>query len=127
MFGKRKPLTKDFFDQFFVLNNVFLVLSVILFIIYFILSLFDFKSSIRALMCYGSWVLMATVLKIILKRLRNELRLRAYDYPIMCVVAIINLFAWFTYPTNIILSILTVIGMAFSYRAWAKNKGQEVQ
>jgi hypothetical protein len=40
MFGKRKPLTKDFFDQFFVLNNVFLVLSVILFIIYFILSLF---------------------------------------------------------------------------------------
>jgi hypothetical protein len=78
-------------------------------------------------MCYGSWVLMATVLKIILKRLRNELRLRAYDYPIMCVVAIINLFAWFTYPTNVILSILTVIGMAFSYRAWAKNKGQEVQ
>ena len=101
---KRKPLTKDFFDQFFVLNNVFLVFSIFLFIIYLILSLFDFKSSIRSLMCYGSWVLMAVVMRIILKRLRKALRLRGYDYPIMCFVA-----------------------MAYSYREWTENKGQEAQ
>ena len=70
---------------------------------------------------------MAVVMRIILKRLRKELRLRGYDYPIICFVAIINLFVWLSYPTNIILSILTVVAMAYSYRAWTKNKGQESQ
>ena len=70
---------------------------------------------------------MAVVMRIILKRLRKELRLRGYDYPIMFFVAIINLFVWLSYPTNIILSILTVVAMAYSYRAWTKNKGQEAQ
>ena len=70
---------------------------------------------------------MAVVMRIILKRLRKELRFRGYDYPIMCFVAIINLFVWLSYPTNIILSILTVVAMAYSYRAWTKNKGQEAQ
>ena len=47
---------------------------------------------------------MPVVMRIILKRLRKELRLRGYDYPIMCFVA-----------------------MSYSYRAWTKNKGQEAQ
>jgi hypothetical protein len=64
---------------------------------------------------------MSTVLRIILKRLRKGLRYRAYDYPIICFVAIINLFVWFSYPTNVILSILTLVALVFSYRAWKRN------
>ena len=51
--------------------------------------------------------------------------MKSYEYLIGCLVVIINFVVWFSYPINIILSILCVIGMAVSYRAQNRRLKEE--
>ena len=105
------------YGKAFVLANVFLIFSIIIFSIYLIAPLLGGKLSTSALIHYGSWIFLALAMRILSQRSRRGQRIREYEYLIACLVAIINLVVWFSYPINIVLSILSVVGIAISYRA----------
>lgn len=115
----RNPLKNkaQIYSQAFALANLFLIFSVIMFSIYLVVPLLGGKLSVSALTHYGSWIFLALGMRIISQRVRRGLRIRAYEYLISCLVVIINFVLWFSYPINIILSILSVVGLAISYRA----------
>jgi|WetSurSiteA1Bulk_404760.scaffolds.fasta_scaffold166074_2 hypothetical protein len=123
----KKPLKnkKQLYNQAFFLANAFLIFSIIMFSIYFAAPILGGKPSISALIHCGSWILLALGMRIMSQRARRGLRIRAYEYLLGCLVAIINFVVWFSYPINIILSILSVVGMAISYRAQNKRLKEE--
>jgi hypothetical protein len=115
---------KEIYSKTFILANLFLIFSVIMFSIYLGAPLLGGKLSVKALTHYGSWTAMAIGIRIVSQRGRKGLKIRAYEYLIVCLVAIVNFAIWFSYPINIILSILIIVGTAISYRAHNKRMSQ---
>jgi|GEM_PF-3768526 len=116
---------KEIYGMTFVLVNFFLIFSVIMFLIYLGAPLLGGNLSVIALIHYGSWIAMAIGISIVSQRGRKGLKIRAYEYVIVCLVAIVNFAIWFSYPINIILSILSIVGTAISCRAHNKRMSQE--
>lgn len=115
---------KQLYKLIFVVSNAFLVFSIIIFSIYLVAPLLGGKLSFKALTHYGTWILLALGAIIFSQRARRGLRIRLYEYMICCCAVIINVVIWFSYPINIILGILCIIGMVISYRA-QNNKNNE--
>ncbi|RJQ53423.1 MAG: hypothetical protein C4526_06565 [Nitrospiraceae bacterium] len=113
--------TEKIYGMAFVLANLFLVFSIVIFSIYLAAPLLGGKLSVDALIHYGSWIGLAIGMRLISKRGRKGLRIRAYEYSIACLVTIVNFALWFSYPMNVVLSVLCVVGMAISYRAQNKR------
>jgi putative Mn2+ efflux pump MntP len=105
--------------------NFWLAVAVIFVIVYLVAPLVGGKLFPNVIMKYASWIGLALLARNVLKRVRKGLRIRAYDYSLVCLCVIINLLLWFSYPINIILSILSVVGLAFSYKAQSNRMRQE--
>lgn len=109
-----------FYGQVFVLVNLFLIFSVIIFSIYLVAPLFGGKLLVNALIHYGSWIFLALGMRIVTQRGRKGLRIRAYEYALLCLSGIVY-FALWSYPFNIIFGILSIVGIAISWRAQNKR------
>ena len=110
------------YDLVFIFSNIFLIYSIIITVIYLGGFLYDGKS-VTPIFAYGSWIILALCGRFISQRARNSLEIRVYDYLTICLAVTINFFFWFKFPTNVILTILCVLGSFFSYRA-RKNKAE---
>ena len=122
---------EDVYSMAFVIANLLLIFSVIMFSVYLVAPLLNGKLSVNALAHYGSWIALAIGIRIVSQRGRKRLKVRSYEYLILCVIAIVNFTIWFSYPINIVLSILSVVATVISYRAqnkWIKQDkyGREV-
>lgn len=109
-----------FYGQLFVIANLFLIFSAIMFFIYLIAPLFGGKLLARALIQYGSWIVLALGTRIVTQRGRKGLPIRAYEYALLGLSGIVY-FALWSYPFNIILSMLSIVGIAISWRAQNKR------
>lgn len=114
---------KETYGMALVMTNLFLIFSLIMFMAYLSAPLMNGKLSAHALMAYASWIGLALVGKVFIKRVINELPIRWYDYSLISLVVVINLLIWFSYPINLILSILCVIGAALSHKAQKQLRG----
>lgn len=113
----RSQRRSEIFGIAFALANLFLILSVVIFSVYLVAPFFGGTLSVNALAGYGSWIGLALGMRLIAQRQRQGLPARMGDYLIACLFAIANFALWFSYPANIVLSVLCIIGMIFSYRS----------
>lgn len=102
-------------------SNFLLALAVMFVVLYSIAPLFGGKLFVNAIIKYASWIAPALALKFFLKRLQQGLRMRVYDYIILCISSITSIVLWWAYPFNIILSVLTIISSVVSYRAQSRR------
>jgi small-conductance mechanosensitive channel len=115
---KNLRMNKDeFYKTILFLSNTLLALAALLIVLYLIAPLLGGKLSVYAIIAYASWIGIALVSKLFVRRARKGLRIRAYEYIIACLYVIFNLLFWFRYPVGIILSILSIVGLFFAYRA----------
>jgi len=119
---------KELYNRIFILSTAFLIFSAILFSIYLIAPLLGGKLSIPALKGYASWILVALAARIFSQRGRKGHYIRLFEYLILCLAAIVNFVVWFSYPINIILSTLCVIGIGISWKSQQriKDKNKEL-
>jgi len=104
-----------------VVSNFILIIAILLLSIHLIAPLIGGKLLINALIQYASWAGIVLAIKVAIKRVQKRLSMRPQEYSIICLMVIVNLWIWFTYPLNFILSILCVICLVSSYKA-QKNK-----
>jgi chromate transport protein ChrA len=98
-----------------------LVVAIVFVALYLFAPLLGGKLSVSAILHYAGWIVIALAVKFVLKRARKGLQIRAYDFAILCVVVVFNFVIWFAYPINVILSILSIVGLIFSYRAQGRT------
>jgi hypothetical protein len=98
-----------------------LVVAIVFVAIYLVAPLLGGKLSVYAILHYAGWIVLALAAKFVLKRARKGLRIRAYDFAILCITVVFNFVIWFSYPINIILSSLSIIGLVISYRAQGRG------
>ena len=103
-------------------TNVGLILSLILFTSYFVAPLFGGKFAVYAVIIYASWIGIALVIKLFIRRSRKGDRIRAYEYLLGCLFSIVTPLLGFRYPIGIILIVLIIGGFFFVYRAQDKRK-----
>ena len=106
-----------------LLANAFLVLSSVLVALYLIAPLFGGKFSVRAVIAYASWIGIALVTKLFLRRIRKGERIRAFEYLLGCLFTIVYPLLGFPNPIDIIFSILCVAGFILVYRAQCRKAG----
>ena len=104
------------FDIVLVTSNMVLILALLLISIYLTFPLFDGKLYLTSILRYGSWALMALAMRIVLKRARKGLPIRAQEYLLMYLVLVFNFAVWFIYPINIIISIFAIPVFIYSYK-----------
>jgi hypothetical protein len=117
-FGK----IKEVYAAVFVIANLFLIFSVIMFSIYLAAPLLGGKLSVIAVIHYGSWIGLALGTRIITQAGRKGLPIRAYGYALLCLSCIVYFLLW-AYPLNIILIILSIVAIAISYKAYNRRIG----
>lgn len=110
----------EYYKIVLFLSNGWLVLGAMLVASYLVIPLFGAKLSVRAVIAYASWIVMALALKFYVRRLQKRLRIRAHEYLLIYLCVVFNFVVWFRYPIGILLSILSIIGFVFAYRAQNK-------
>jgi hypothetical protein len=106
----------EYFKSILLFLNAFWVFASMLTVFYVVVPLFAGKFSIYPVAVYASWVAIALVLKDHLKRTQKGLRVRAWQYILLCILSILNLLFWFRHPIGVILSIVSIVGFFFLYR-----------
>jgi hypothetical protein len=101
--------------------NGLLVMGTMFAIIYLAFPLLGGKLSWRAVIHYGSWILVALSMKSFLKRLKKELPIRKFDYFLIWLCISFNILSWVIYPFNIILIIFFILLFVASYKARLKK------
>lgn len=92
---KTLRMNKDeFYRTMLFLSNTLLVLAVVLIVLYLIAPLLGGKLSIYAIIAYISWIGIALLSKLFVRRARKGLRIRAYEYIIASLCVILNLLFW---------------------------------
>ena len=107
----------------FVLN-CYLMLSVAFFLIHLFAPILGGKLLYSAVIKYGSWIGMALVLKHILKKLQNKMRMPPGEWIIVTIYCGICMFLWFPLPVNILFLFLIIISNIAGYKAQAKWQGE---
>lgn len=116
--SKKKLWTyKEIYDFASVALNVYMTGAAIIFVVYLVAPLLGGKLLFNALILYGSWIGMGLFLKFLVKRVQKGLRIRPHQYVSLCLYNIVCMFLWFRYPINVFLSVLTIVGIAFAYKA----------
>ena len=106
--------------SFFI--NFWLIVAAVFIIVYLAAPLLGGKLSLSAILHYGIWIVIALTIKSFLKRTRKGFALRAYEFTILCLLVILNFFIWFSYPLNVIFSILNTAGFIISYKAQKRQR-----
>jgi hypothetical protein len=101
--------------------NFLLIIGIVFSLVYGTAPFFGGTLFIRPVLIGVNWICTALILKMIIKRLSQGMRIRALDHLLVCIFSILNLALWFTFPTNFVLGILTVAGVLYSY-IYHKNK-----
>lgn len=104
--------------------NFFLLVAVIIFVVYLVAPLLGGKLLFNAVILYGSWIGMALFLKFLVKRVQIGLRIRQHQYVLLCLYNIVCMFLWFPYPISILLSIFSIVGIVFAYKAQQRRENQ---
>lgn len=105
-----------------VASNIILIVAIIFLSIHLIAPLTGGKLLINAMVKSLSWLGIALAIKVALNRVQKDLYLRIYEYLIICLIVIANIWVWFTYPINLILNILCVICLILSYKSQREKK-----
>jgi ABC-type dipeptide/oligopeptide/nickel transport system permease subunit len=113
----------EYFKAVLLLMNAFLVFASILVAIYLVAPLFGGEFSVRAVIVYASWIGIAIVAKLFLRRIQKGQRIRAYEYVLGCLFTIVYPLLQFRYPISIIFSILCIGGFVLAYRARERKEG----
>ena len=98
-----------------MMANFFFIISIILFTIYLVCLLFSGKLLIFAILKYFSWILLAIMLKIVIRKIQNYNKIERKDYLLLYSILSINLFFSIKYPFSIILCISISITFIYSY------------
>ena len=104
-----------------------LALAGVVFIFYVVAPLVGGKLFPQALIQCGSWIIMAAYSIVLLQKKRRGLRISWYTFMLFGLYTIACGFLWFTYPFNLLFSILSVVAIAFSYNAQQKREGSLVE
>ena len=104
-----------------LLANGFLVFSSILVALYLVAPLFGGKFSVLAVIAYASWIGIALVTKLFVRRIRKGERIRAYEYSLGCLFTVVYPLLGFPNPVDIIFSILCIAGFILAYRAQCRK------
>jgi hypothetical protein len=116
--GKFHMKKDEYLRKILLLSNIFLAFAGLLTIFYFIVFLLGGgKSYIYATLAYASWIGLALVAKVYARRELEGLRMGVYGYIVGWLCATFSYVVWFRYPIAIILSILSIVGLFFAYRA----------
>jgi len=116
--SKKKLWTdKEIYDFASVALNVYMAGAAIIFVVYVVTPLLGGKLFFKPLILYGSWIGIGLFLKLLVKRVQKGLRIRPHQYVSLCLYNIACMFLWFRYPINVFLSVLTIVGIAFAYKA----------
>ena len=116
------PNREGIYDIASMALNLFLVLALVIFTVHLIAPLLGGKLLFNALILYGSWIGMALFLKFLVKRAQKGLRIRQYQYVLLCLYNILCMFLWFPYPIYVFFSIFSIVGIAFAYKAQQRQK-----
>lgn len=96
--------------------NFALVVVVVLLMVEVAVELLSGKIYLSALAIYASWVGVALIARIVLRRVEQGLRIGTYHYLAICSYAVLCMFLWFTFPVNVILSAFSIVVGVLSYR-----------
>jgi hypothetical protein len=121
---KISPNKEKIYNITSIALNFFLSVSVIIFVVYLVAPLLGGKLLFNALILYGSWIGMALFLKFLVKRVQKGLRIRNYQYVLLCLYNIVCMFLWFPYPIDVILSVFSIVGIVFSYKTQQRRGNQ---
>jgi chromate transport protein ChrA len=109
----------NFFISVVVNGN--LVLSSFIFIIALTAPLFGGKWLPKALIVYASWIVWALIGKFLWGRMYKKIRLKVYEFVLICFCGVICMFLWFPHPLSIVFSVLFVLVGLVSYKAQLKS------
>ncbi len=121
---KFSPNKEKIFNIASMALNFFLSIAVVIFVVYLVAPLLGGKLLFNALVLYGSWIGMALFLKFLVKRAQKGLRIRQHQYVLLCLYNIVCMFLWFPYPIDVFLSILSIVGIVFAYKAQQRRGNQ---
>lgn len=113
---KKITNNKDVYYIASMISNFILVISSFFLSVYLIIPLFGGKLLVSAIIRYTSWLGVALTLKIVLKRIQKKKRVRKREYLLIYLATAVSLMVCLTYPFNLVLSTLTAIILAFSYK-----------
>jgi hypothetical protein len=114
---ERSNRRKDFYQFISVCLNIYLAVAAIMFMLYLGAPLLGGKLFPRAIIIYGSWIVMSVYLKALLKKSQKGLRITLHEHVLLSLYTIACVFLWFPYPISLFFTILSVVGIAFSYKA----------
>ncbi len=113
---------EQLYSYSYALSNIVLVFSVAITAIYFIMYIAGGEElSIVNILQFGIWILVVLWLRYFCRRVQNRLETRIFDFLIGCIITIAGFILWFSFPANIILIVLSMIGFACSYKAHRKG------
>ena len=118
---RRLPRRKRIYHFVSVCLHFSLALAGVMFIFYVVAPLVGGKLFPQALIKCGSWIIMASYSIVLLKQKRRGLRISCYAFILLGLYTITCGFLWFPHPFNLLFSVLSVIGIAFSYNAQQKR------
>lgn len=116
---------KNLINFISIVTNLFLLLSIILFIIYSIIPVIGGIFSAKALVIYGSWIGFAFAVKYLINKIKKDILLKWYEYLILFLYSTVCMFLWFPFPLNIIFSIFIAIGNIVGYQAQLKSTAKD--
>ena len=108
-----------------IVTNLFLFLSIILFVIYCIIPVIGGIFSSRAVVIYGSWIGIAFAIKYIINKIEKNIQLKWYEFLILFLYGTVCMFLWFSLPFNIVFSIFLAVANVVGYRAQIKSLKKE--
>lgn len=112
---------KDIYKLAYAALNFWLIVAVVLVAVYLLAPFAGGSLSLSAILHYGSWIAVALAARYVLRHARKGLRIRAYQYAILCLVIVFDLVVWFSYPVGVILSIVNIVFFLVYYRAQKRN------
>jgi hypothetical protein len=126
----RKGLSTSKGNIYYLLTvclNIYVALAAALFLLYIGAFFLGGKLSLRAVIVYGSWIVMGLYAKALLKKSKKGRRIGLREHVLLCMYTIACVFLWFPYAISVFFSVLIVVGIAFSYKAQQNRADPSVE
>jgi hypothetical protein len=107
--------------------HIYLALAAVMFILYLGAPLLGGRLFPHALIICGSWIIMASYSIVLLQKKRRGRRISLCQFLLLGSYTIACAFLWFPYPLSLLFSVLSVVGIAFSYNAQQKREGSLIE
>jgi hypothetical protein len=107
--------------------NIYVAVAVSMFVLYLGAFALGGKLSARAVIVYGSWIVMGLYAKTLLKKSKKGRRIGLREHILLCMYTVACMFLWFPYVISVFFSVLSIVGIAFSYKAHQKRMASLVE